>query len=522
MVVAGGRFTSSDPLALADRSNQLNDLAGQLIALSHNVEVLRGMARVRQVEGVAAALPKELLDTVVPVGQGQHEAARVRRAYQHFEARLQGFEDCLEVARKRSLVMSERLRQLAAMFSGAEERVHTIFESANLPWPIQVIADCLKSDKGRYGALYTAAMMTWAGVAKDPQMMGQAFNTMSGYLNHWWAEIPAIFAVRNTREAVVAADWLVGKITKRSVLGSWDEWHNDTRQTQQAGRQLSAWRAWLFGDAGMQGVKTRITHVTNAKGKYEVVPRQLSDMTRLMSDLDERMTDGTDRINHGQIFLLKHRTKSGVSWTVMVPGTQDWWPFSRTPQNIDTNMRAVGRQATTQTAAVLAAMERAGVKPGDPVELMGHSQGAGTVMQLLASPAVRAKYNIRYSTDIGGPATVERMPSGVHSLSVRETRDIVTAMGGAQVPSSVDHLVVAAQVPASRHFHMKDSYQFALERIDRSDDPNLLEYRDGRRQFLGLDDPHATSELVEVETSRAPGKLPDSVDDQVAHPEAGA
>ena len=87
------------------------------------------------------------------------------------------------------------------------------------------------------------------------------------------------------------------------------------------------------------------------------------------------------------------RGDGGSAWVVVVPGTQEWSPRAgANPFDLTTDVRALTGDATLAAAGVAAALDvvrgpgRVAVDPGDPVVLVGHSQGGILAAALASDP----------------------------------------------------------------------------------------------------------------------------------------
>lgn len=119
-----------------------------------------------------------------------------------------------------------------------------------------------------------------------------------------------------------------------------------------------------------------------------------------------------------------------VSWTVAVPGTMGGaGPGATQPLDPAANLPAYLGWSTAAEALVLAAMLDAGIEPGEPVVLAGHSQGGMTVTRLAGDPGVRERFTIAALVTFGAP--VAHLPaSGVPALHVVHAEDGVPALSG--------------------------------------------------------------------------------------------
>lgn len=145
-----------------------------------------------------------------------------------------------------------------------------------------------------------------------------------------------------------------------------------------------------------------------------------------------RSLDGISRDEDaGRVVIEEHVSvvdgREVRSWTVVLQGTQNWDPVSSNPQDLQTNLQAVGGLRSEQLDAVKAAMEMAGIGQGEAVELVGHSQGGIIGAQLACDAAFASKYAIANVTTAGSPIA-GHAPRGTPVLALENDRDIVPGL----------------------------------------------------------------------------------------------
>ena len=186
------------------------------------------------------------------------------------------------------------------------------------------------------------------------------------------------------------------------------------------------------------------------------------------------------------------------AWIVSVPGTRTWSPVAGTnPLDLTGNLRAMGQQRTAAGSAVLAAMRRSGVRPGEPVLLAGHSQGGLVAADLAADPAVRREFAITHVVTAGSPIALDPIPAGVEVLAL-EHDDVVPRLDGAPNPAGPNWVTVTRAasgdpaLPAAGPMpnHGLAGYVRTAGLVDASGDPSLVAWRQGAAAFLaGPGDP---------------------------------
>ncbi|GEA86962.1 hypothetical protein [Cellulomonas cellasea] len=137
------------------------------------------------------------------------------------------------------------------------------------------------------------------------------------------------------------------------------------------------------------------------------------------------------------------------SWVVAIPGTEDHRLVTSNPLNHPSNLRLMAEQAAASAALVARALAQAGVRPGEPVMLAGHSQGGMAAMQVAADPAVRSRYSITHVLTAGSPIAGMAVPPDVRVLSIEHTTDPVPITDGAPNPDAPHRTTVRVELAQS-------------------------------------------------------------------------
>ncbi len=190
------------------------------------------------------------------------------------------------------------------------------------------------------------------------------------------------------------------------------------------------------------------------------------------------------------------------AWVVAVPGTQTWSAGGPNPFDLAGNIQGLGERDTAARRTVVAAMEAAGVPPGEPVLLAGHSQGGMVAAGLAADPAFRSRFRVTHVLTLGSPVASYPVPDGVAVLSVEHADDIVPRLDGRANPDRPGWVTVSRRASAPGAAadpvatHELTAYRHTLHLVDASADPSLARWREGLGAFL--DRPGATATAVEV------------------------
>ena len=126
------------------------------------------------------------------------------------------------------------------------------------------------------------------------------------------------------------------------------------------------------------------------------------------------------------------RGDGGSAWVVIVPGTQEWSLHpGANPFDVTTDVQAVTGDATLAAAGVASALEvargRAGgrSRAGDPVVLVGHSQGGILAAALASDPAFTRRNRVTHVVTSGSPIALFPVPPSTAVLSVERGDDPV-------------------------------------------------------------------------------------------------
>ena len=182
-----------------------------------------------------------------------------------------------------------------------------------------------------------------------------------------------------------------------------------------------------------------------------VLPSSAANIFQSTIDAYEAATvDGT---TDGDVRIVRVEQPDGsFAFIVNIPGTEQWGPNgSGQGRDLTSNLMLVAGQSTSAQRAVVLAMEQAGIPPGAPVMLTGHSQGGMLAAALASDPAFMADYNVTNIMTVGSPIDGTGIDPRVNVLEVRHGGDLVPKLdlGGLNVygqfpgqPSNVSTVVM--------------------------------------------------------------------------------
>lgn len=214
--------------------------------------------------------------------------------------------------------------------------------------------------------------------------------------------------------------------------------------------------------------------------------------------------------DHGELRVVKYRTGNRVAWRVDIRGTQVWTVTGANPQDMRTNLQtnASGRAGNSDmTNAVTRALDQAGYRRGQPVELIGHSQGGAVAAQLGANPALAKKYNIKSVVTLGSNTGNFRPASGVHMVSLENSADIVPRLDGRTNPN-VPNLTTVRTYKNYHSVggnHAKELYGQVAKAWEDSGDGDYARFIETRNHNLGINrTTKATAQSFVVKRMEAP------------------
>ncbi|MGN6743587.1 MAG: hypothetical protein ACTHJL_09865 [Amnibacterium sp.] len=199
-----------------------------------------------------------------------------------------------------------------------------------------------------------------------------------------------------------------------------------------------------------------------------------------------------------QLRLERYPMGDGRSrWIVYICGTITFAPSSGAePFDVGSDVRGVAGRPSDSERAVAAAMRAAGVRPDEPVLLVGHSQGALDAVRI----AQRRDFAVRGVVTLGGPTGQLVLPGDVPELSVEHEEDVVPVLGGAAATGAgglhrllLRRSVYAGAAPpgpplvpfaAGAAPHALTEYRRTLALADGSPDPRIAAFESGIRPFL--------------------------------------
>lgn len=241
-------------------------------------------------------------------------------------------------------------------------------------------------------------------------------------------------------------------------------------------------------------------------GIMTVPPRTAAATIRYSDDLQHHhRPPGEDHDETGTIAVLRTTHEDGSrSWLVIVPGTTDWGSGDHETQDLLTNFQGVAGRPTDMESAVVTAMRQAGIGEDEPVGLYGHSQGAITVTNIAADPAMTERYHITNVLTAGGPTAGVELPDSVSALHLENSADAVPALDATANPTGPNRITATVDtrdLPVSGYPHGAEVYAEAAEGLEEKE-PALKDWFQSYAALTGGGEEGATTEKYVFDIKR--------------------
>ena len=225
--------------------------------------------------------------------------------------------------------------------------------------------------------------------------------------------------------------------------------------------------AALYGDGHHQ-----TTPATLVIPGSDTAPADLAGLVQHLEQVDDQPD--------GVVEVQTIRTTDGsVRHVVYLPGTDDLtttpWSQDADVRDLGTNLLLVSGQDNAYQQGILDAMQQAGVRPGEPVALVGHSQGG---MEAAAILAHGSPYAVTHVVTAGSPtAHLDGFPPGSHVLSLENRGDVVPLLDGEDNPDSAEQVTVRFDDhgPSVAGNHDLAQYVHGALAVQASADPSVVE-----------------------------------------------
>lgn len=201
------------------------------------------------------------------------------------------------------------------------------------------------------------------------------------------------------------------------------------------GSMATVSRAGLFLLTGLGLVNTKGLIIKERSDLPADMPAQ-SKPSELFRGIVELQGDSEGYM--ASVEIRKIRGPSGEeAWTVIIPGTEEMMNLTTwdNPSNGLSNLMLMGFGSSEMTVVVASAMRQAGIKPNDPVLLVGHSQGGMIAASLAGNKEFKDLYNVQGIATAGSPlGSSLEIPKDIAVLAYEHQTDWIPKLDGADNP----------------------------------------------------------------------------------------
>ncbi len=213
----------------------------------------------------------------------------------------------------------------------------------------------------------------------------------------------------------------------------------------------------------------------------------LMEQQRLLSQHDAQV----------QVITIDRGPGLPPAYVVQIPGTQVWDPHrGDNPVDVTTNVHLMSQAGQTQmAAAVIRAMEAAGIPPDAPIMLTGHSQGGITAAALATDADFQDRYpGLQSVVTAGSPVGTFDVPDDVQVLSLEHAQDVVPMLDGQANPDQPNWTTVSQDLEGSGApvaspdlgaAHDLQNYAWTASLADASDHDSIAAWQEQNQEFFG-------------------------------------
>lgn len=259
----------------------------------------------------------------------------------------------------------------------------------------------------------------------------------------------------------------------------------------------------IAGVARLTGGDTRLVVVPGFAAHPSPPPRNEADLLRQVADQYPPgcAADGPDEARVS-VQRLDHADGTR-SWVVAVPGTQQWSLGGPNPLDGLTDIELVGTMPDDVTAFVVRSMTQAGIQPGEPVLIAGHSAGGMVAGRIASDPVLARHFDVAAIVTAGSATAGYAIPPTTAALHLEHAQDVVSGLRGLPNPDELHRTTVVRELPPlpesgpwsvtdEGDAHLIDRYVQTAELLP-DDDPSVVGFRSAEERVLGNDVVSATT-----------------------------
>ncbi|WP_219108935.1 hypothetical protein [Austwickia sp. TVS 96-490-7B] len=268
-------------------------------------------------------------------------------------------------------------------------------------------------------------------------------------------------------------------------------WPTDDYETLVGGLVNAGQNGGIFEDTG--GFK--VSPSDHVKGQMDP-PRSVEGLI----EMDGFVQGQCDKVEGDEAAIAITKLEgTPPKYIVTIPGTQAWGPVrTNNPVDLSSNVGLMAGNQVELQRQVAAAMKEAGIEPGDPVMLNGHSQGGICAAALASDPKFRQAYNVQSVVTAGSPIARFEIPPNIDVLALEHDSDAVPKLEGRENPDRKNWITVKSDVRGRMYYgeenklmesHLSDGYQGTGRMVDQrlmgpNPDPSIEEWRQHNDKFL--------------------------------------
>lgn len=204
-----------------------------------------------------------------------------------------------------------------------------------------------------------------------------------------------------------------------------------------------------------------------------------------------------------------------AAYTVSIPGTTRWMPDgAANPTDLTGNLELAGGNLSTAAQAVRLAMEQAGIPPGAPVMLSGHSQGGMIAAALASDTGFTDRFNVTNLVTFGSPVDSAPIPPSIDVLALQHAGDPVpkvdladaTSWPGGIVSATRDNGATLVELPnpdidpgfAGIEYHHASQYVRSVQQHEAGGPIAQYSQLQSTQRFLTLDPSQVASTVSNI------------------------
>ncbi|WP_445155189.1 PGAP1-like alpha/beta domain-containing protein [Arthrobacter sp. Hor0625] len=210
-----------------------------------------------------------------------------------------------------------------------------------------------------------------------------------------------------------------------------------------------------------------------------------------------------------------HKPGQADAYIVSIPGTTRWYPDgAANPTDLTGNLELAGGNLSTAAESVRLAMEKAGIPPGSPVMLSGHSQGGMIAAALASDGSFTDRFHVTNVVTFGSPVDSAPIPAGIDVLALQHAGDPVprvdlgdlTVGAGGDVTASRDNGALIVTMPnpdvppgaAGIGYHDGGEYVRSTGALEHGGPIADYAQRESTRHFLTTDPGQVSSSVSSI------------------------